>query len=141
MRYAYAARLRRTGKEAVCRFRDLPGAGARGRDRAEALARAEAALELALWSLLKKGEAIPVPTPPKRGEAMVAVTPSTAAKIAFVSAFRASGMSQSELARRLNLDHREVQRMLDPARRIKIDRLDTALRLLGRRIVIEVEPV
>ena len=123
------------------RFRDLPEASGRGRGRADALARAEGALEKALWLRIRKGDAIPRPSPPKRGEAMVAVTPSTAAKIAFISAFAASAMSQSELARRLGLNHREVQRMLDPARKIKIDRLNTALHLLGRRIVIEVEPI
>jgi antitoxin HicB len=139
MRYAYPARLTSLLNGVVLHFRDLPEASARGRGRTAALARAEGALEKALWARIRKSEAIPPPSPPKRGEVRVPVKPSAAAKIAFISAFRASGMSQSELARRLVLNHREVQRMLDPARKIKIDRLNTALHLLGRRIVIEIE--
>ena len=139
MRYAYAARPSRSRKEAVLRFRDLPDIEGRGRGRAEALVKAKAALEAALWSFVKKGKAPPRPAAPKRGDAIVAVTPSVAAKLAFVAAFKRSGINQSELGRRLGLNHREVQRMLDPTRKTKIDRLNTALNLLGQHIVITVE--
>ena len=70
---------------------------------------------------------------------MIAVTPSVAAKLAFVASFKRSEINQSELGRRLGLNHREVQRMLDPTRKTKIDRLNTALNLLGRRIVIAID--
>ena len=139
MRYAYAARPSRSANEAVLRFRDLPEIDGRGRGRTEAMVKAKAALEAALWSLVKKGKTLPRPAAPKRGDVMIAVTPSIAAKLAFVASFKASGINQSELGRRLGLNHREVQRMLDPTRRTKIDRLNTGLNLLGRRIVIAVE--
>src|SRR5215471_18997442 len=125
MRYAYAARPSRSASEAVLRFRDLPEIDGRGRG--EAMVKAKAALEAALWSLVKKGKTLPRPAAPKRGDVMIAVTPSIAAKLAFVASFKASGINQSELGRRLGLNHREVQRMLDPTRRTKIDRLNTAL--------------
>jgi len=139
MHYAYAARPSRSGKEVVLRFRDLPDIEGRGRGRAEAMVKAKAALEAALWSRVKKGKAPPRPAAAKRGDVLIAVTPSVAAKLAFVAAFKRSGINQSELGRRLGLNHREVQRMLDSTRKTKIDRLNTALNLLGQHIVITVE--
>ena len=139
MRYAYAARPTRGAKEAMLRFRDLPQIDVRGRGPGEAMVKAKAALEAALWAMVKQGKSPPRPSAPKRGDVMIAVTPSVAAKLAFVTAFKHSDINQSELGRRLALNHREVQRMLDPTRKTKIDRLNAALNLLGRRIVIAVE--
>ena len=136
MLYAYPARLKVYPEEVVVRFRDLPEAISGSANREEALAAAEDCLQAALWFRLKEEQAIPDPSAPKRGEVMIPVRPGTAAKVAFAIAFHASGLSRLELAKRLKLDHKEVRRMLDPDHPTKIERLDEAMRALGRRLVL-----
>jgi antitoxin HicB len=136
MLYAYPARLRAYPTEVVIRFRDLPEAIAGGATRDKAIVAAEGVLQAALWFRLKEEQAIPEPSAPKRGEVMVPVRPGTAAKVAFAMAFQASGLSRIDLAKRLKLDHKEVRRMLDPDHATKIERLDEAMRALGRRLVL-----
>lgn len=136
MQYAYAAKLKDYPNEMVVRFRDLPEAIAGGSTRAEALLMAEGVLEAALWFRLKDGQDIPAPSAARRGEVMVPVKPGMAAKVAFASAFRESGLSQSEMARRLKIDAKEVRRMLDPKHATKIEKLDEGIRALGRRLIV-----
>jgi antitoxin HicB len=45
-------------------------------------------------------------------------------------------VSKSELARRFDVDEKEVQRMLDTLHATKFPRLDMAVRALGRRLEI-----
>jgi antitoxin HicB len=136
MQYAYPARPKDYANETVVRFRDLPEAIAGGANRAEALLIAEGVLEAALWFRLKEGQDIPAPSGARRGDVMVPVKPGMAAKVAFASAFRASRLSQSELARRLKIDAKEVRRMLDPKHATKIEKLDEGIRALGRRLIV-----
>jgi antitoxin HicB len=136
MQFAYPAKVKDYPGEALVQFRDLPEAIAGGADRAEALASAEEVLEAALWFRLKEGQHIPSPSAPRRGEVMVPVKAGMAAKVAFAAAFRASRLSQSELARRLKVDAKEVRRMLDPKHATKIEKLDDGIRALGRRLIV-----
>jgi len=64
---------------------------------------------------------------------------SPAAKLAVIEAFRAAGISRSELARRLGRDEKEARRILDPTHRTKLQTLAAALAVLDRRLVIGVE--
>ena len=118
------------------RFRDLPEALTSGRNRKEALAEAVDILDAALLFRLKEGSDIPEPSPPRRSEVGIAASPGVAAKIAFARAFRDSGMSRVALAKRLGTSETEIRRMLDPGHATKIDRLNAALRALGRRLVL-----
>jgi antitoxin HicB len=136
MLYAYPARLKAFPAEVVVQFRDLPEATAGGRDREEAMRHAEGVLEAALWFRLKEEQKIPAPSLPRRGDVMIPVRPAIAAKVAFASAFHASGITRLELARRLGLNDKEVRRMLDPDHPTKIERLDEAMRVLGRRLMV-----
>jgi antitoxin HicB len=45
----------------------------------------------------------------------------------------------TELARRLGADEKEVRRLLDPHHRSKLPRLEAALAALGKRLVIGIE--
>jgi len=136
MLYAYPARLKVYPAEVVIRFRDLPEAIAGAATRDKAIAAAEGVLQAALWFRLKEEQKIPQPSVAKRGDVLVPVRPGTAAKVAFASAFYASGFSRAELARRLKLDEREVRRMLDPDHPTKIERISDAMQALGRRLVL-----
>jgi antitoxin HicB len=60
------------------------------------------------------------------------------AKIAFFEAFRKSGMTRVELARRLDKNESEIRRMLDPYHRTKLGALEDAMKVLGKRFILSV---
>jgi antitoxin HicB len=122
----------------VVTFRDVPEAITQGRGEADARAMAEEALGLALLSYLERDK--PLPKPRAKGRALIeiAVAPDVAAKLAVLEAFAASGLSKSELARRIGKDEKEVRRILDPRHPTKLPALTAALRALGKRLVVGV---
>ena len=138
MQFTYPARLKRTGvDEIVVSFRDLPECLTSGADEAEALAEASDALEEAIAGRIDDRESIPPPSPRRAGEHSVAVPADTAAKAALWVALRESGTSRVALAARLGIDERAVRRMLDPRHRSSANRIQKALRALGRDLVVE----
>ena len=64
-----------------------------------------------------------------------------AAKLALIEAVREAGLSKSEFARRIGKDEKEARRLLDPKHPTKLSTLVAALRELGQRLVIGVEPI
>lgn len=138
MRFIYPARLQRTGPdEIVVSFRDLPECLTSGASEVEALSEAADALEEAIAGRIVDGEAIPPPSARRSGERRVAVPPTMAGKAALVLAFRESGLSRLAFARRLGVDDKVVRRMLDPRHATAANRLQKALRLLGRELIVE----
>ena len=57
-------------------------------------------------------------------------------KLALYWAVRESGISQSELARRLNVRETVVRRMLDPNHDTRQEKIQAALEALGRRVIM-----
>ena len=138
MRYAYPANLEwEPDRSAVTvTFDDLPGATF-GATEAEALAHAEDLLETALSFYMDDG--LPVPRPaPAKGRPIVHLCPLAAAKLALHEAMLASGISNVELGRRLGVDEKAVRRLRDPLHRSHIGQIETALRLLGKRLEVRV---
>ena len=117
-------------------FRDLSEAATDGADFDEAL---EEALDL-LNSALCYRETIPTPSKPRKGE--VAIVPDTgvALKTALYVAVSDNDMSTAELARRLGVDQKAAQRLLNPHHSSTIDRMNAAIRAAGKQAVIEVRP-
>jgi antitoxin HicB len=138
--YVYRARFEpgeRRGNVVVT-FPDVPEAVTQGRGAVDARVMAEEALGLVLLTYLERG--LPLPRPRAKGRRLVeiAVAPDVAAKLAVLEAFKAAGMSKSELARRLGKDEKEVRRILDPRHPTKLPALSAALRALGKRLVVGV---
>jgi antitoxin HicB len=126
----------------VVSFPDVPEAITQGDDEADAYAQAEEALGLALLTYPARG--LPLPrAKAHRSEALapVAVEAEIAAKLAVIEAVRVAGISKSEFARRIGKDEKEARRILDPKHPTKLTTLTAALRELGQRLVIGVEPV
>lgn len=137
--YVYRAEFERGARRAlVVSFPDVPEAITQGRDMADARAMAEEALGLALLSYLERGLPLPRPRAKGRNLTEIAVAPDVAAKLAVLEAFKASGMTKSELARRLGKDEKEVRRILDPRHPTKLPALAAALGALGKRLVVGV---
>ena len=142
MRFVYPAQLcQHAEDEIVVSFRDVPHCHTSGEDVAEALVEAADALEEAIAGCIVDGDEIPTPSPPLPGEHLVAVHADTAAKAALAMAFRASGLTQADLARRLGVHDRVVRRMLDPRHGTSVSRVNDALQVLGRVLVLEVREV
>ena len=138
IRFRYPARLLpdRDG-EVVVSFRDIPECLTSGADKATALTEAIGALEEAIAGRISDGEPIPAPSSRRTGEHLVAVPPEMAAKAAFVLAFRDSGFSRLAFARNLGVNEKVVRRMLDPRHHTAANRIQKALRLLGRELIVE----
>jgi antitoxin HicB len=139
--FVYSARFEPGEKRGiVVSFPDVPEAITQGDDEADAHAQAEEALGLALLTYPARG--LPLPRSKTRGTGLVsvAVEPEVAAKLAVMDAVRAAGLSKSEFARRIGRDEKEARRILDPKHPTKLATLAAALRKLGQRLVIGVEP-
>lgn len=118
----------------VVTFRDLPEAITQGEDVADALVEAADALEEAIAGRVRRGEEIPPPSRPRKGEHLVPVPALTAAKAALTLSLGAVGISRKQLADRLGCDEKEVRRLLDPRHPSKLPRIQRAIEALGRQI-------
>ena len=65
--------------------------------------------------------------------------PAVAAKVALHDAMIAAGVSNVALARQLGTDEKTVRRLRDPLHQSRINQVDAALRLLGKRMAIVIE--
>lgn len=122
-------------------FVDVPEAITAGATRAEALDRAQDALVVALSGYLDQDRPIPTASKAKRGQALVAVPPRAAIKLAIHAAMREKGMTQVQFGERLGIDGRQVRRILDLDHESKLSQLETALAALGLRADVTVSKV
>ena len=120
-------------------FPDVPEAITAGDTLAEAKQNAAEALGMALRGYLAQGFTIPRPSK-RRGDLVdVPVDATDALKLAVIEAFRASGISKAEFARRLGKGETEAYRILDPDHATKLASLEAALRALGKEVVVSVK--
>jgi antitoxin HicB len=134
----YPVKLQRdTNGTILVSFPDVPEAHTFGKDREEALARAEDALETALIGYMEDRLPIPKPSPSKRGPFIV-VPALAEAKLALYSAMRAGRISKSELARRMNCHLPQVDRLLDLRHGSRLDQLEAAFRVLGKQLSVQI---
>ena len=122
-------------------FRDVPEAGTDDRDRDAAILEAADALTAALAGYLKEDRALPAPSKTRAGEILIHVDPSFAAKVALRRLLAERKLSNVAFATMLDVNEKEVRRMIDPDVPTKLDRLDVALRRLGHRVIVDVQPV
>ncbi len=118
-------------------FPDIPGALTCGDDRTEALEMAEDALVAMLAVYVQQQREIPTPSPVADGQELVAVPPIAAAKLALYTAMREQGITGEALATRLNLSDSAIRKLLDPDCYSHISQIMSALRTVGRSLVIE----
>lgn len=138
MRHAYPANLEwEPDRSAVTiTFDDLPGATCGGTE-AEAFARAEDLLATSLSFYTE--DARPTPEPkPANGRPIIYPSPLVAAKMALHEAMLTAGISNAELSQRLGIDEKAMRRLRDPLHRRQIGQIETALRLLGKRLDVRV---
>ena len=138
---AYAVRLE-PAKEGgyVVTCRDLPEIVTQGDDLEEALAQASDAMDEAFAARIDDGEDFPAASASRKGEYVIAPSSDLSAKAALYLAMEEAGISKAELARMLEVDEKEVRRLLDPRHPSKFPRMEQALLALGKRVVLSLRP-
>jgi antitoxin HicB len=138
---AYAVRFE-PAKEGgyVVTCRDLPEVVTQGDDFQEALAQASDAMDEAFAARIDDGEDFPETSTPRKGEYVVAASSDLSAKAALYLAMKEAAISKAALARMLQVDEKEVRRLLDPHHPSKLPRMEEALRALGKRLVLSLQP-
>lgn len=119
---------------------DLPEFGTEGDDLTDALVQGGDCLSLCLAVRIRLGESIPMPSP-RRGRPVVVPEALIAAKAALYLTMREQGLSIVALAARLRCAETTVRRMLNPDHGTRIERLEAALAVLGRRRVVHTYPL
>ena len=118
-------------------FPDVPEAVTFGDDEAEALLRAEDALLVMFSAYMDDHQPIPEPSP-LDGRSGVALKAVVAGKVALHNTLLATGKCKADLARMLNLAPTLVDRLLSLHHKSRIEQIETALAVLGKRLVVEV---
>ncbi len=133
----YPVKIRKDGKYLFVSFPDIPEAFTQGRDRAEAMKAARDVLETAMDVYFDERRPVPEPSRPKRGQLVVELTPSVAAKVLLLNEMLRQNVRPIELARRIGVTRQEVNRLTNLRHATKIDRIDVALRALGKRLLLD----
>jgi antitoxin HicB len=133
----YPVKLRKDGKFILATFPDIPEAITQGNNRGHALEMAKEALEVAMDFYFADQRPVPPPSRAKRGQEVVELPVSVAAKVLLLNEMLRQKIRPIDLARRIGTTKQEVNRLTDLKHATKIDRIDAALRALGKRLVLD----
>ncbi len=135
----YTAEFEADGDGWLVSFPAIPEAATSGASREEAIRNGLDALEVALLTYAKDGRDMPADV--QGSGDLEAFFPShqVATKIAFIEAFRRSGMTRVALAEKLGKAENEIRRMLDPYYGTKLPALEAGMAALGKRFRLTVE--
>jgi antitoxin HicB len=138
--FNYPAKFKHDKKDDgfVITFRDVPEAITQADTIEDCFIEAADCLEEAIAGRIDDNLVIPEPSKPRRGERIVSASAQTSIKAALYVAMNESMVNKSELARRLNVDVREVRRMLNPHHGTKLPSMEQALAALGRNIELHI---
>jgi|ERR1700722_16930360 antitoxin HicB len=120
----------------VVTFPDIPEAITQGEDVEDALMHGADALETALDFYFEGGRPVPSPSKPKRGQRVIELPASIAAKVLLLNEMIAQKVRPAQLARRLQVKPQEVTRLIDLNHTTKIDGIAAALKALGKTMEI-----
>ena len=124
----------------VITFPDFGWGVTQGDTEEEALEMAADAIRTMIQEHIRKGEPIPRPSKPRgRKYRTIRLSVLDATKVALYSAFRESGITKSELGRRLHIPKTNIDRLFDLDNHSRLEQLEAAFRVLGKRLAVEVE--
>jgi antitoxin HicB len=132
----YPANIRPDGEFFLVTFPDIPEAITQGNDIEDAKRHGADVLESALDHYLESGLPIPAPSRPKRGQHLIGLPASVAAKVLLLNEMIAQKVRPAELARRLQVTPQEITRLINPRHKSKIDGIAIALKALGKTLEI-----
>ena len=123
----------------IAEFRDVPEAVTVGNNEEQAIERGADALLVAFSGYMDRHRDIPSPSRARRGDRRITLPPLAAAKLAIYQAMLDQRLSQTALAEMLGCDARQIRRLLDLDHRSRLDHLERALSVLGKRLILQVK--
>jgi antitoxin HicB len=136
---SYPVRITREGSAFLAQFPDVPIAHTFGDSREECMANALDALETAFIALISDRSTIPEPSRIKRGMDSVTLPALAEAKISLYREMLAADIRKAELARKLGWHKPQVDRLLDLRHDSRLDQIEQAFGVLGKRVRIAIE--
>jgi antitoxin HicB len=121
----------------VVTFPDIPEAITQGETPEDALQHAQDALGSAMEFYFEDRRRVPAPSKPKPQQHVVELPASLTAKVLLLNEMLRQNVRPAELARRIGTTPQEINRLTDIRHTTKIDRIDEALRALGKRLVVQ----
>ncbi len=118
----------------VVTCRDLPGLVTQGESHEEAVAMALDGIMTLLSGRMDRNQVLPPPTPAQEGEAWVALPGLVSAKLAIRRAMVDQGLTQHDVAGRLGIPRKSLQRLLDLYHASRWDQVEAAGVALGLRL-------
>jgi len=115
----------------------LPEAITQGDTEAEALIEATDCLEEAIAARIDDKLDLPEPSPSQTNEHIVILPIQTALKAALYLTMKEAAITKVQLARLLEVDEKEVRRILDPRHGTKLSTIERALAALGKQIELQ----
>lgn len=134
----YPATVVPTHEGFTVRFSDFPEAITFVDAEGEILDRAADCLQEAIAARIVDREDIPAPSSPQPGERLVFLPTIVAAKVLLWRSMRENGLRKADLARALGWDQKQVDRLLSPRHTSRPDQIDAAMKVLGKRLVLDV---
>ena len=123
----------------VVTFPDLKWGVTQGETEEDAMAMAADALEMVVRDYIERGEPLPWPSKVRgRKYRAIRLPALQSAKAELYMAFKESGIRKAELARRLGIPKTTVDRLFDFGNHTRLDQIEAAFAVLGKRLVFEV---
>jgi antitoxin HicB len=124
----------------IVRFPDFEWGVTQGDTLREAQEMAADAIRTMIRELIRQGKMVPRPSKPRgRKHRMIQLAALDAAKAELYVAFQSSGLRKAELARRLGIPKTTVDRLFDLDNHSRLDQMEAAFAVLGKRLSIGVE--
>ena len=123
----------------VVTFPDIPEAVTEGETLEEAMIEARDCLLAALGGYVATNCELPEASKPKRGQRLIQLRPLYAAKLALYQAMKKQKLTRVAFAAKLGVSEGAVRRLLDLDHASRLDHVERALEVLGKRLVIVVE--
>jgi antitoxin HicB len=141
--FIYPAKIKPDKRDGgfVVTFPDLPEAITQGEELRDAIVEAADCLEESIANRIIMELSIPHPSPVRKMHHPISLSTQIAAKAALYMAIVEEKITKVELAKRLHCDEKEVRRLLNPRHPSKLPRIESALAVLGRKLVIGFQAV
>jgi len=137
--YLYPAILEPDGGGWLAEAPDLPMANGVGPTREAALRDLVGSLESCIASLIEDREMVPLPSMPNAGQPTIVLPALSSAKVALYRAMAEKGWRKADLARALGVTQKIADRLIDLNHASKLEYIEHALALLGKRLVIGID--
>lgn len=134
----YALLLTQEGNNFLVSSRDIPELNSVGESFEDALKEAVAGIETAFMIYMEDRVPIPLPSAPEEGEHLVTLPILVAAKVYLYNEMLAQNVTKAELARRLEWQQKQADRLLSLKHATKIESIENAFHAMGKELDVQI---